>query len=68
MDNDELTDNEEKVLKHIEQKPQITAQEISEVLDVSLRHAKRLISGLKDKGFIIREGSDKTGIWTVINK
>lgn len=46
----------------------ITAMEISEHLGMSLRTAKRKIKELKDKGFIERVGSDKTGNWKVLKK
>jgi len=63
-----LTENERKVLNLIEKKPQITAQEISDILDISLRHGKRLISDLKEKGVITRKGSNKVGIWTIVRE
>lgn len=46
----------------------ITAMEISEQLGISLRTAKRKIKELKDKGFIERVGSDKTGSWKVLKE
>ena len=43
----------------------ITATEISELLGISLRTAKRKIKELKDNGLIERIGSDKTGSWKI---
>jgi fido (protein-threonine AMPylation protein) len=43
----------------------IAAAEISERLCISLSTAKRRIRELKEKGFIVRVGSDKTGYWKV---
>ena len=63
-----LTETEEKALELIGQNPKITALEISETIDVSLRHAKRTLANLKDKGLISRDGSNKEGIWRVIIK
>jgi predicted HTH transcriptional regulator len=50
----------------IKQNNQITAAEIGERLNISLRTAKRKIKELKEKGTIERIGSDKTGYWKII--
>lgn len=44
----------------------ITATEISELLVISLRTAKRKIKELKENGYIERIGSDKTGSWKIL--
>ena len=48
------------------QNNKITAAEIGERLNISLRTAKRKIKVLKEKGTIERIGSDKTGYWKII--
>lgn len=45
---------------------QITAVEISAILNISLSTAKRKIKDLKTRGLIERIGSDKTGYWNII--
>ncbi|HJJ53431.1 MAG TPA: HTH domain-containing protein [Methanocorpusculum sp.] len=61
-----LSPSEEKVLELIAVNPTITGEKIAENLDVSLRHAKRLLAELKEKGAIQRIGSDKSGHWEII--
>jgi ATP-dependent DNA helicase RecG len=46
--------------------PAITGERIAENLDVSLRHVKRLLAELKEKGAIQRIGSAKSGYWEII--
>jgi predicted HTH transcriptional regulator len=50
----------------IKENNQITAAEISNVLNISLSTAKRKIKILKSRGLIERIGSDKTGFWKII--
>ena len=38
---------------------------IAETYSISTRQAERLLTSLKKKGFIVREGSDKSGVWAV---
>lgn len=59
--------NEQKILKLIKQKKQITAKEVAEVLGISLRQSERLFATLKQKGIIHREGSNKYGYWEIID-
>jgi fido (protein-threonine AMPylation protein)/biotin operon repressor len=49
----------------IRQNNNVSASEISERLNVSLSTAKRRLKELKEKGYIVRIGSDKTGYWKV---
>jgi fido (protein-threonine AMPylation protein)/ribosomal protein S25 len=52
----------------IKQNNQITAAEISERLKISISTAKRKLKELKESGKIERTGSDKTGLWKIIEK
>lgn len=61
-----LSPSEEKVLELIAFNPAITGERIAENLDVSLRHAKRLLAELKEKGAIQRIGSAKSGHWEIL--
>lgn len=53
------------VLHLIKQNNRITATEISERLNVSISSAKRKIKKLKERGIIVRIGSDKSGYWKI---
>ncbi len=53
------------VFSLIQQNKSITANEISERLNISLSTAKRKIKKLKEQKIIERIGSDKTGKWEV---
>ncbi len=56
----------ETVFSLIKKNSSITATEISEQLNISLSTTKRKIKELKNKGYIERFGSDKTGYWKII--
>lgn len=49
----------------IKQNNQITANEISKQLNISVSTVKRRIKTLKEQGKIKRTGSDKTGSWEI---
>lgn len=50
----------------IKQEKTITANEISERLTISISTVRRKIKALKNRGKIVRVGSDKKGYWRVI--
>ena len=62
----ELNELENKVFEAIKINPNLTAKEISVNFAIPFRSVQRYISILKDKGFIVREGSNKTGYWKII--
>ena len=45
----------------------LTAARIAETYSISTRQAERLLTGLKNKGFLVRKGSDKGGHWEIVN-
>ena len=61
-------DNSEmmKVLGLLEENDSITAKQMSEQMDISTRKVSRLIKELKERGKIIRVGSDRKGYWKII--
>jgi len=63
--NDTVNDT---VFYMIKQNNKITADEISERLKISISTAKRKLKELKESGKIERTGSDKTGLWKIIEK
>lgn len=58
----------QKVYKAILNNPEITHSEIMEALHISESTAKRATRDLKKLGYIVREGSDKTGRWVIIGQ
>lgn len=56
------------VFNLIKQDNKITATEISEQLKISLSTAKRKLKELKESGKLERIGSDKTGLWKIIEE
>lgn len=63
---DTVNADNETVFQIIKKNNKITANEISDQLNISLSTAKRKIKELKSKGLIERTGSDKTGTWKII--
>ena len=62
----ELNELENKVFEAIKTNPNLTAKEIGENYMIPFRSVQRYLSTLKEKGFIVREGSNKTGYWKII--
>ena len=56
-----------KIIKLMNNKPTITAEEISDILDISKRAVEKQIQKLRETGFIKRIGSDKSGYWELID-
>jgi len=63
-----LSDNERTVFEEMQAHPKVTANELSEILNINLRNTKKIIEKLKEKGLVKRMGSRKTGHWEVIIK
>ena len=61
-----LTNTQQKVLELIKSNPTITHLEISNQLSITDKTAKRATQALRQIGLLKREGSDKTGIWIII--
>lgn len=64
--NGTLNDTLNLILNELKNKNNITQKELSEKTGMSLRTIKRNIDVLKEKGYIEREGSKKTGHWKII--
>jgi len=54
------------IVQKIREKPAVTADELSKILNINLRNTRKYLSQLKEQGKIIRMGSRKTGYWQVI--
>ena len=61
-----LNGDELNVLKAIENNNSITTREISDTTSISFRTVQRIVSYLKEDGFITRNGSRKSGTWEVL--
>ena len=62
----QLTSRQEKLIKLITKKPDITVDEIAVKLKISKPTAEREIAMLKSTSYIIRIGSRKTGHWQIV--
>ncbi len=56
----------EKILALIREKKSISAREMAEVIGITPRAVEKLLSALKKKGLLKREGGAKGGYWEVI--
>ena len=63
-----LSEIQNKALALIATNSSITSSEMSETLAVSFAKIRRIIKYLKDNSYIERDGSDKKGIWIVMDK
>lgn len=64
--NQNLTNEERAVLELLVFNPKTTQVQASAKLGISKRTISRVFSSLKDKDYIVREGSNKNGIWKVL--
>ena len=55
------------IIRLMENNPNITIIELSKQLNISDRAVKNNINKLRNAGIISRIGSDKTGIWKILN-
>ena len=59
--------NENKIFEEMQKNPRVTAEQLSDLLNINLRNTKRNIERLKEKGLIKRVGSRKTGHWEILD-
>jgi ATP-dependent DNA helicase RecG len=64
-DGAKLTRTEEKLLGYISKNKNITSKDLAEKIGITKRGVEKNIAKLKEKGLLIRIGSDKTGYWKV---
>ncbi len=55
----------EEILLCLQKNPCVTADALAEILGISARTVRSHIKSLKEKGHIIRHGSNKTGYWKI---
>lgn len=64
-DSNGLRARNRRVLELMLADPSITAQRIADKCDITQRTAERAIRELKESGLVVRNGSNKTGVWVV---
>jgi ATP-dependent DNA helicase RecG len=64
----ELTDFERKVFDAVSIGTMAKVRDIVEVTGISLGSVSRALSSLKEKGLIIRTGTNRNGLWVVVGK
>ena len=64
--NDTLNSSEIKILTLINENNELTGNELSKISSLSISQISRILKSLKEKGYIKRIGSDKTGYWQVL--
>lgn len=67
-DKNELSETEQKVYNCIKKNENITISELSDKTFIGDRQVMRVLNSLKDKNIIRREGSNKNGVWKIIEK
>ena len=55
----------QKIMEYMKNKPDITTQEIADLMNMSRRNIAKHIATLKKKGLLERIGSDKSGHWEI---
>ena len=63
-----LSETDKIVLKEIKKNPELTAQQLTNTIQKSLRTLERSIKKLKDQKYIRRQGSKKSGHWVLLKK
>ncbi len=59
--------NTDKILVLLKENPKFTAAEMAALLSIAQRTVERILAKLTEDNVIKREGSDKTGQWTIIH-
>ncbi len=57
----------QKILSMIKENPEISTQEIADILNISRRAVTKQIAKLKEQGAIRRVGADKGGHWEIVD-
>lgn len=63
---EKVTEKEEKVLALLLDNPEITMMQLAEKLEISRKTVAIRLKSLKEKGVILRIGSDRKGYWKVV--
>ena len=66
-DNSQLNNTQSKIFSEIRNNPNITKPQIAQLVGVGKTTVDNAIAVLKQKGYIKRSGSNKTGFWEILN-
>ena len=58
--------NEKKLLLLLNETPEMSAQDIAEIVGISKRGVEKQLKKLKEAGVLKRQGSDKAGYWIIV--
>ena len=61
-----ITSLENKVVNALVKSPKMTALEVAQANNLSIRTVERTVASLRDKGYIERQGSKRFGFWKVL--
>lgn len=61
-----INDTEKVILDELLKNPTLTADRLSLIIKKSKRTVERYLKALQEKGYLERNGSNKTGIWKII--
>ena len=64
--NELLSVRQKDIIAAIRLKPSITREELADITKISLATIKREITTLRNKGYINRDGSNKSGLWILL--
>ncbi len=65
VENENLTRSEKKVFLALNKNPNLSVRKLISVLDIKQTAINNALKGLKEKGYIVRIGSNKTGYWEI---
>ena len=64
--NELLSVRQKDIIAAIRLKPSITREELADITKILLATIKREITTLRNKGYINRDGSNKSGLWILL--
>ena len=64
--NHTLSDRQKRIIEQISKSPNVTRDELAQLIGLSLASLRRDITLLRNEGYISHEGSNKTGVWIVL--
>ena len=67
MSESKLTERQRFIITAIRSNPYVTGKQMSETLAVTQRSVERDLAVMQKAGIIRHEGSNKTGIWVVLD-
>lgn len=58
----------QKIISAMQKNPMVTIRELQEITGLSESGVKKIIRQLKAEGILSRKGSDKAGVWVIVEK